>query len=364
MKKVFKITESQLKSLIEQELSEVGKRGAYKEEWNEDDQTLAFFNAKYGVEELGFSLQEIAETVIGTSIASLQKQTANFKYLMGFSGLDRPNKMQTEVFNKYNSLTRQQFKSLCLDIIEKNADNFDKQKSTFKLGRQIGKKRESIKKERMDALSNAFKGKDPSRFTLIGSRPKYQSNDDIEQNDIENDTNVSVPISKTALDDVREFLLQLSNSVNDIKSSGNLSKLDELSDDIDFIKDYIDTELSPKSSLSENRRIKKIKITESQLKNLIDKKKILTESKTDYQTYHDTYSSAIREALEYAERRGYETEGDDVWNNISVGPKKPSEGKTNKITLTLYKEGKEQRKALHIQVYNTGNKYELNVYIN
>lgn len=106
----------------------------------------------------------------------------------------------------------------------------------------------------------------------------------------------------------------------------------------------------------------KILLSETQLKKITEN--LVSESSFNYETYHDTYSSAIREALEYAERRGYETEGDDVWNNISVGPKKPSEGKTNKITLTLYKEGKEQRKALHIQVYNTGNKYELNVYIN
>jgi hypothetical protein len=366
MKKVFRISESQLKTIIEQEISEVGRRGAYKEEWNEDDQTLAFFNARYGVEELGFTLKEIAENVIGTSIGSLQKQTANFKYLMGFSGLDRPNKMQTEIYNKYKTLGRQEFKNLCLDIIENNANNPEKQKSTLKLGRQIGKKRESINKERLDALSKTLKGRDSSRFTLIGSRLKREPNGEQEdENGLDVDNEVSTKQPKTPIDDVREFLSILSDTVQKIKSSGELSMLDALSDDIDFIKDFIDTELSPKSGLSESKKVKKIIITESQLKNLIEnKKKTLTESSFNYETYHDTYSSAIREALEYVERRGYETEGDDVWNNISVGPKKPSEGETNKITLTLYKNGKEQRKALHIQVYNTGKKYELNVYIN
>lgn len=130
------------------------------------------------------------------------------------------------------------------------------------------------------------------------------------------------------------------------------------------LKLIIEQELNKTSKLSEHGKFKKIKITESQLKELINNKKKLTESKIDYEVYHTTYSSAIREALDYAEKRGYYTEGDDVWNNISVGQKKPSEGETNKITLTLYKDGKEQKKSLQIQVYGMSKKYELNVYIN
>ena len=90
----------------------------------------------------------------------------------------------------------------------------------------------------------------------------------------------------------------------------------------------------------------------------------LTEKKSDYQVYHGTYSSAVDTALEYAKSRGYEVVMDDVWNEISVGPKKPSEGKTNKATVGLTKDGKLQRKALQIQIYGMGDRYELNVYIN
>lgn len=87
-------------------------------------------------------------------------------------------------------------------------------------------------------------------------------------------------------------------------------------------------------------------------------------SKGKYQIYHNTYSSAINEALEYAESMGYEPDVEDVWNNISIGPKKPSDGKLNKITIGLFKQGKPQRKALNIQVYGLGDRYELNTYIN
>ena len=46
-----------------------------------------------------------------------------------------------------------------------------------------------------------------------------------------------------------------------------------------------------------------------------------------------------------------------------MGPKKPSEGKTNSFSIRLSKDGKEQKKQLHIQVYGMKISYELNAYI-
>lgn len=100
------------------------------------------------------------------------------------------------------------------------------------------------------------------------------------------------------------------------------------------------------------------------MKHLLTSEQFLNEAKSDFQVYHNTYSSAVDAALEYAKSRGYEVVEDDVWNEISVGPKKPSDGKTNKATIGLTKDGKPQRKALQIQIYGMGNKYELNAYIN
>jgi hypothetical protein len=39
---------------------------------------------------------------------------------------------------------------------------------------------------------------------------------------------------------------------------------------------------------------------------------------------------------------------DDVLDQIAVGPKKPAEGKTNKVSIDLTKDGKLKCKALHI----------------
>jgi hypothetical protein len=82
--------------------------------------------------------------------------------------------------------------------------------------------------------------------------------------------------------------------------------------------------------------------------------------------YFDTYTSALQQAEKQAEKDGFEISDDDWFSIVSVGPKKPSKGKTVKLTLPLSKNGKPQRKALHVQVYNRGtnrNTYELNYYI-
>jgi hypothetical protein len=106
----------------------------------------------------------------------------------------------------------------------------------------------------------------------------------------------------------------------------------------------------------------KIKLNElrSLVRTIISEEK----SKSGYEVYHNSYSSAIDEALDYAKSKGYEPDADDVWNEISMGKKKPKEGDTNRFSIKLFKDGKEQKKALQIQVYGMKNKYELNAYIN
>ena len=82
-----------------------------------------------------------------------------------------------------------------------------------------------------------------------------------------------------------------------------------------------------------------------------------------YEVYHNSYTSAISAAREYAEKQGYTINDDDSFTKIGMGPRKPSEGKTNKFSIELSKDGKVQRKQLHIQVYGMKTKYELNCYI-
>ena len=100
------------------------------------------------------------------------------------------------------------------------------------------------------------------------------------------------------------------------------------------------------------------------LKGLI--KETLNESKgIEYKIYHNSFSEACSEVIEFAKKKGYEVNENDWFNKVSAGPKKPIPGKTNKYSIDLLKDGKEQKKMLHFQVYGVEiGKYELNAYIN
>jgi RecJ-like exonuclease len=89
-------------------------------------------------------------------------------------------------------------------------------------------------------------------------------------------------------------------------------------------------------------------------------------SKFDYELYHDTYTSAVDTALKHAEVKGYTTDPEEVATYVGFGPRKPGRGKTVTVHIPLYKNGKPQKKALHIVVYNRDvdrNTYELTTYI-
>lgn len=94
-----------------------------------------------------------------------------------------------------------------------------------------------------------------------------------------------------------------------------------------------------------------------------DKTKGISENLNKLPVYHNTFSSAVQTAQQYAESKGYTIDENEWFNSVATGPKKPKEGQTNRYSISLYKDGKEQRKALHIQVYGMKNGYELNTYI-
>jgi len=81
-------------------------------------------------------------------------------------------------------------------------------------------------------------------------------------------------------------------------------------------------------------------------------------------TYFKSYTHAIEAAEAMALKRGYTIDSDEMFTKVGVGSKKPSVGKTTRVSLELLKNGKPQRKMLHIQVYGMNNGYELNAYIN
>jgi len=88
--------------------------------------------------------------------------------------------------------------------------------------------------------------------------------------------------------------------------------------------------------------------------------------KTNYEIYHDTYSSAVHTALDYAKKLGFDFSEDDVFHIISVNTKKPSPDQTTRFSLPLSKNDKPSKKNLQVQVYNRNTdkkSFELTVYV-
>ena len=93
---------------------------------------------------------------------------------------------------------------------------------------------------------------------------------------------------------------------------------------------------------------------------------LLNESNT---TYFRTAAMAADFARKQAEKRGYEVDDRDWAREIGFGGKysrlRPSVGKTHSFSIGLTKNGKPQRKALHISLYGLdGGNFELTTYIN
>jgi hypothetical protein len=90
------------------------------------------------------------------------------------------------------------------------------------------------------------------------------------------------------------------------------------------------------------------------------------EKKPEMKVYHPSYAHALQHAEDHLAKQGYTIHPDDWHHNISNGPSKPGEGKTNRISLPLHKDGVPVDKMAHIQVYNRGydipENMELNMY--
>ena len=78
-----------------------------------------------------------------------------------------------------------------------------------------------------------------------------------------------------------------------------------------------------------------------------------------YELYHKSFSDAMQHAYDYAKKKlGITVDPKEIDNKVATGPRKPSEGKTNKYRL------KGKGGNLQIQVYNKGGSkpFELNMY--
>lgn len=277
-RQVVKLTEEQMKMVLESmvneqtEIDEYGKKGKWKEVWNEEDQLLAMYNSLYGIEELGVTKEEIANRIIGSSVAAFNQQSSNFDYLDGRGGLDRPNEMQTKVYRKFKGFPRRDLKKICLDIIENRLENPEESAVKMQIGKEIGQKRSDISTERRKELEKM--GINPDKARLIVSKPKFEPSP--EEDEPMNEP--LLPQKKTPKDEIGDYIKQMYEKFKDSNP--------ELADDLQFISDYINSELVDKETLSEIYNLfnknkltetKKIRVKLSEVKSFVNK--IITETK-------------------------------------------------------------------------------------
>ena len=108
--------------------------------------------------------------------------------------------------------------------------------------------------------------------------------------------------------------------------------------------------------------MKGLKVSKKEATKLVDAVlKMSEEVELDekYDLYHKSFSDAMQHAYDYAKKKlGITVDPKEIDSKVATGPKKPSEGKTNKYRL------KGKGGNLQIQVYNKGGSkpFELNMY--
>jgi len=86
---------------------------------------------------------------------------------------------------------------------------------------------------------------------------------------------------------------------------------------------------------------------------------------SDYIVYHDSYTSAVREAEWQVENAGYTMNPEETAQVVGLDSRRPKGGQTTKYSIQLYKNGEPAGKMIHVQVYNREteiNPFELNMY--
>jgi len=243
------LSESQLKNIVNGMINEGGKRGKYKEVWNDDDQTLAMYNALYGIEELGVTKEEVANKVIGSSLSAFVQQSLNFEFLAGMrSSYDREHKLQPKIYQKFKGFSHKDFKEICSYIIEKRLDNPEDSVIKMELGKKIGDKRDEITRGREEGLRK--QGANPNNFKFLRGRViNYNDDPETDTDTMSNDVPEKNVLSQK--NDIQQHIEKMYKIAMNMKSSGNLNGIDELLSNLEFLDEY--------SGLEESRIRKSIR---------------------------------------------------------------------------------------------------------
>jgi hypothetical protein len=100
-------------------------------------------------------------------------------------------------------------------------------------------------------------------------------------------------------------------------------------------------------------------LIKTRMKEMGIKEEVNEGKQAKYPLYHKDFSGAMKTAYDHAKKNlGVIVDPSEIDDKVAMGPRKPSTGKTNSYRLT----DKSGKKAIQVQVYNTGKSYELNMY--
>lgn len=142
--------------------------------WNKDDQTIALYFSEYGTSGLLVKDdKELVESVIGSSLISLNLMVLNFTYLKTLeTGFEHASETQKQVFDKYHNTPKYEFKEIVNNIII-SRDQV-KTKAEYQAAKKIrddkkkAKEKEERAKKEMDEMWRRM-GKDPNKMKKVVS---------------------------------------------------------------------------------------------------------------------------------------------------------------------------------------------------
>ena len=132
--------------------------------------------------------------------------------------------------------------------------------------------------------------------------------------------------------------------------------LDKVSDDKNALVQLYKANIPFVSRSAATRLISKHNMKGAEINKLAEE---IALDEAKYDLYHKDFSSAMQHAYKMAKKlHGITISPDEISDKVATGPRKPSEGKTNKYRL------KGDKGAIQVQVYNKGGSkpFELNMY--
>ena len=141
-----------------------------KHSWTKQDLTVAYYIAKWDLNGLGISKDEIIDNVIGDStVPSLNMQVANFRYLLGIEGyqLEHASEAMKDLVDELQNKTVTQVRAIVNAYIDKRYQK-SRQTNVNKHNRQIEKKREELNEfeQRNHKAKLEVWKKDPRKMNL------------------------------------------------------------------------------------------------------------------------------------------------------------------------------------------------------